>query len=116
MSKFIEEKLEQAFIELFEKDGGIQVTLFKAEDVKSIDVEGGEIGGEISGEIVLTKRQKDVIELILENKNITIDEMANSLGIKSTSTVEKHIKNLRDKGVIDRIGGTRGYWKVLRTN
>ena len=47
---------------------------------------GREISGEIGGEIILTKRQKEVLELIRENNTITIDELANVLGIKSTSS------------------------------
>lgn len=78
---------------------------------------GGEIGREIGGEIsrgaIITKRQKEVIEMIRKNNNITIAEIAQTLEIKNTSAVEKHIRKLREKGILSRIGGTRGYWKIL---
>jgi biotin operon repressor len=30
----------------------------------------------------------------------------------SESAVSKHIEILKEKGYIERVGGTRGYWKI----
>ena len=37
--------------------------------------------------------------------------MSEKLGINN-SAVQGHLNKLREKGIIVRIGGTRGYWKI----
>jgi len=34
----------------------------------------------------------------------------------SKTAVEKNIKQLRDAGLIKRVGGTRGHWKVTEND
>jgi len=72
---------------------------------------GSQIGGQISSQIYLTDRQKDIIDLIKQNPKISRKKIADILDINQ-SAVLKHLENLKKLGVIERIGGTRGYWKV----
>lgn len=71
---------------------------------------GGQIGGQI--QIDLTPRQKQVLEIIQENPTISRSQLSSKIGINE-SAIQKHIETLRDKKIIDREGGTRGYWKIL---
>lgn len=75
-------------------------------------IKGGKIGGEIGGEILLTDRQKEILEFIIKDNKITIKTIAEQLGV-NTSAVEKHIDTLKRKKFIERVGRTRGHWKVL---
>ncbi|QCI27746.1 winged helix-turn-helix transcriptional regulator [Caminibacter pacificus] len=69
------------------------------------------IGGSIGGQIYLSDRQKDIIDLIKQNPKISYRKMAEILDI-ADSAVKKHLEKLKKLGVIERVGGTRGYWKV----
>jgi ATP-dependent DNA helicase RecG len=40
--------------------------------------------------------------------------MAQALNI-NRSAIDKHIATLKNKGLLERIGGTRGYWKIIET-
>ena len=71
---------------------------------------GGQIGGQI-GEPILSERQQQLLTLLAENPSITRKELINRLGINA-SAIQKHLENLKSAGAIERIGGTRGYWKI----
>ena len=73
---------------------------------------GREIGGEIGGEIELTERQREVLDLIRSTPTLSVKVLADRLGI-NPSAVEKHLQALKKKGVLRRVGGTRGHWQVL---
>lgn len=78
------------------------------------DGEGGAMGGAMGGSITqssLTDRQKDVLALITEHPHMPYRQMAEALGINDSS-MQKHLEKLKELGAIERIGGTRGYWKV----
>ena len=78
------------------------------------DEHGGAIenrSGAIGGAIVLTPRQKQIIERIRQNDTISYRIIAGNLNINE-SAVLKHFKSLKEKGVIERIGGTRGHWQI----
>ena len=98
--------------ELLEKDGGIQVTLFKPEGGPM----GGTIGGTMGGtKVRLTDRQLEILELINVDNKISIREIAKKLHI-NFSAAQAHLDALREKGILSREGGTRGYWKILIDN
>lgn len=91
-----------------------------ARDAQAVseDGEGGAIGGATGGAIggsitqsSLTDRQKDVLALIVEHPHMPYRQMAAELGIND-SAMQKHLEKLKELGAIERIGGTRGYWKV----
>ncbi len=87
--------------------------IFKKSQSDSI---GGSIGGSINNsknkQIYLTDRQKDVLDLIKQNPKISYRKMAEILDI-AESAVKKHLNTLKNKNVIKRVGGTRGWWEVL---
>ncbi len=94
--------------EIIEKDGGVQVTLFKSE--------GSTMGGTMGGTIVqLTNRQLEVLELINVDNKISIREIAKKLHINVSAT-QAHLDALKEKGILSREGGTRGFWKILIDN
>lgn len=71
---------------------------------------GGQIGGQI--QIELSDRQKQILEVIQQNPTITRSQLSSKIGINE-SAIQKHIETLREKKLINREGGTRGYWKIL---
>jgi len=60
----------------------------------------------------ISERQKEILKLILDNPKISRKEL--SLKIKiNQSAIQKHLKKLKEKGIIKRIGSDKGgYWKV----
>ena len=73
---------------------------------------GGQKGGQIGGLIPeLTERQREVLTLIQENPSISRQALADKLSINA-SAVQKHLDKLKEAGAIERIGSTRGYWKM----
>jgi len=76
---------------------------------------GGQKNKNLGGQkIKITKRQQEVMNVILENKRLTRREIADALKINE-SAVQKHINQLKSKKIIQRIGSDReGYWKVIR--
>ncbi len=73
---------------------------------------GGSIGGAIGGAIELTSRQKEIINLIISDNKISYRTIAEKLKING-SAVKKHLNILKEKGVLKRVGGTRGRWEII---
>lgn len=63
------------------------------------------------GPIELTIRQKEILQIIKNNNKISKRNLALLLNINVSATQE-HLDILKEKGYLERIGGTRGYWKV----
>lgn len=60
------------------------------------------------------KSSEKILRLIQNNPSITAREVAERMGLSSRN-VEKHIRNLRTKNLLRRIGPTKGgHWEVLR--
>ena len=60
-----------------------------------------------------TLDEQAVLQLIIENPNITQKEIANRIG-KSERTVKNKVASLKEKGCIRRLNGKRnGKWEVL---
>ena len=61
----------------------------------------------------INETQKNIIDLIKKNPNITQNEISNFLNINK-STVMRNINKLKEKNIIARIGSTKnGQWKIL---
>jgi ATP-dependent DNA helicase RecG len=73
---------------------------------------GGQTGGQIGGQIDLTNRQLEILDIIREDPKVNRKTIAEKLSINE-SAIQKHLKSLKDKGFLKRIGGTRGYWEVI---
>lgn len=88
---------------------------------------GGQIGGQVSGQVSgvidedvnkeidalqeLTLRQKEILKMIASDNRISRSGIAEVLHINESS-IQKHLNHLKEKEYLERIGGTRGYWKV----
>jgi ATP-dependent DNA helicase RecG len=73
--------------------------------------EDGIINGTISG--TLTSLESDILNMLNNNKNLTVSEMAEILD-KSPRTVNRAISSLKSKKLLQRIGSNKtGYWKVI---
>ena len=60
----------------------------------------------------LTTAQQKVLDIIIKSPNITVPEISVQLDI-SERMVAYHIKALKDKGIIHRVGSRKtGYWEV----
>lgn len=100
--------------EIIERNGGVQVTIFKHREGGQI---GGQMGGQMGGQTEtvvgnLTDRQKEVFQFIAANPKVSRKELADALGINE-SAIQKHLKILIDRKIIERVGTNKGYWKIL---
>ena len=109
--------------EISKKEGGVQVTIFKA--ILPVElIAGGPMGGPMGGPIEkqsafhsvsLSTRQVEVLEIIKANTKISRRKLAEQLSI-NVSAVQGHLDLLKEKGVLSRKGGTRGIWVILENN
>jgi len=49
-------------------------------------------------------QQTDLFTLKVQNRKLTIN----------SSALLKHIKNMKQLGMLEHIGGTRGYWQIKK--
>ena len=62
------------------------------------------------------RNAEEIMAWMNAKPQITAAEIASKIN-KSQSTIEKLIKKLREKKIIERIGSTKGgYWKVVINN
>jgi ATP-dependent DNA helicase RecG len=92
---------------------GFVVTIYRKNGLayEKINDESGAIGGAIGG-AMLTGRQIEIIDILKNTPTISYRNLALQLNINE-SAVLKHLDNLKKNEIIERIGGTRGYWKIL---
>jgi len=109
-----------------EMNGGVEVTIFFQTIVDETgspigspigSPTGSPIGSPIGGPIGspidnLTDRQKEVLKIIEEHNKISKRKLAEQLNI-NVSAAQAHLDILKEKGLIRREGGTRGFWEIL---
>jgi ATP-dependent DNA helicase RecG len=62
----------------------------------------------------VTEKQKIIIDNIINNPNITTEELALILGINLRNT-KNNIAKLKSRGILERIGADKGgYWKIIQ--
>ena len=107
-SAFVEKTLETEEGGLRTEDGGPKT------EVGGLKTEAGGLKTEAGGlKTVTSKTAVSIIKLMQINPNTTVSDIVNHLSI-ARSAVMKHIKRLKDQGLIERIGPDKGgYWKVL---
>ena len=64
------------------------------------------------GQIALSERQLEVLQIIKDNPTVTRKMLAEKLGINE-SAVQKHLEALKQNGIIKHVGKTRGHWEIL---
>ena len=64
------------------------------------------------GQIALSERQLEVLQIINDNPTVTRKMLAEKLGINE-SAVQKHLEALKQNGIIKHVGKTRGHWEIL---
>ena len=61
---------------------------------------------------VVVDRESVILDILRANPNITLDEVAEKIG-KSPRTVKTAVKSMRERGIIDRVGGKKnGSWVI----
>lgn len=60
----------------------------------------------------LTENEKKMLSLLKQSPKTSINEFAKEIG-KSSRTIQRTLNNLKAKGYIERIGGTKGYWNII---
>ena len=77
------------------------------------DFHGRLVEGLVEG---LVDSQKKIVDLIIENSNISKKKMSEYIGI-STTAIDKNIAALKKKNIIRRIGGAKGgHWDIMIDN
>ena len=59
------------------------------------------------------KRVNKILELIKENKFITIKELAHKLNV-SEKTIKRDLDKLKKENILKRIGKKGGYWEIIK--
>ena len=62
--------------------------------------------------IQLNETEEKVLELVIKDQSLSAQRISEILGVGKRQT-ERTLKSLREKGLIFREGGTRGFWKIL---
>jgi ATP-dependent DNA helicase RecG len=59
------------------------------------------------------KSSRKIIEMVGQNSGVTIEDLANSIGI-SPGAIKKNIQKLNKKGILKRVGPDKGgHWEVV---
>jgi len=100
-------------VEFKKLKSGFVVVFYRMEKVGEEVVRNG---GQISGQkwrSELTEKQKMILQLIKEKPTVSRKELSVELKINE-SAIQKHLENLKKKGLLRRIGADRGgYWEVV---
>lgn len=71
------------------------------------------INDTLKGTIKLTKNEQQILNLIMNNNQITREEIVNETNL-SDRTISRAIKHLQEENIIFREGSKKtGYWKIL---
>jgi Fic family protein len=69
---------------------------------------GNKVGNKVGN---LTQNQIMIVELMKANPKISATKLSEEIGI-SVRKIEENISKLKKSNIINRVGGTRGYWEV----
>ena len=73
----------------------------------------GNVGNHVgNAKIQLNETEEKVLELVIKDQSLSAQRISEILGVGKRQT-ERTLKSLREKGLIFREGGTRGFWKIL---
>ena len=80
--------------------------------LESIKRVGNEVGNRV-GNNRLTSNQEKILEYIEANPKISAQILSQNIGI-SKRKIEENIAKLKKMGILKRVGGTRGYWEIIK--
>ena len=108
---------------IIEKDGGIEVTLYKAKAAEELRKDSGTASEVLRDDFgTITEQIRNdfgtkvemTFDLLTKNPNLTAEQLAEILNITSR-TVKNHQAKLKTGGYIERIGDNiGGYWKITK--
>lgn len=76
-------------------------------------VASGSLNDPINDSINLTERQKMILRMFSEEKNLSRERLCEKTGL-SDATAKREIAFLKKAGYLERVGSFKsGYWKVL---
>ena len=78
--------------------------------LEAIQKVGNEVGNKVGNN--LTENQMQIVQNMKENSKISAKKLSDIVGI-SVRKIEENISKLKEMKMIDRVGGTRGYWEVI---
>ena len=82
--------------------------IFEENEAENVGVNNEDVGENVG--VNLNKTQRKIVELIRNNPSITIEEMAKFADV-ATRTIERNIKKLKEREIIDRVGADKnGQW------
>jgi len=76
--------------------------------LEAIEKVGNKVGSKVGN---LTQNQQTIISSMKDNPKVSAVMLAEIVGI-SKRKVEENVAKLKKMGLIERVGGTRGYWEV----
>ena len=79
---------------------------------KSVGNDVGNVGNDV-GDIKMSEKKVLIYKMLQEEPTISAESIAQKLGVNKR-TIERNIKELRESRYIERVGGTRGCWKILK--
>lgn len=77
--------------------------------LEAIDTVGNKVGNKVGN---LTDNQQMILKQIKLNNKISASKLSDTVGI-SKRKIEENLAKLKEQGVLERVGGTRGYWEIL---
>lgn len=99
-------------MEYYSDNSYFKVTIYNA-NYGQREVEG-DVPVNVPVNVFLNDTEKKILEAILQNSQITYDELA-SLTQKTRKTVMRNIGKMKEKKLIERVGSDKsGLWKILR--
>lgn len=105
-------ELKNRYLHIRWKESGLHVSEDGSEETEISSVMGSE--KRVDGSEKRQKSSEKILALISENPSVTTEVMAARVGI-STRAVEKHLSNLKAKGLLLRIGPDKGgHWQVVK--
>jgi len=78
--------------------------------LEAIDTVGSKVGSRVGN---LTDNQQMIIEQVQLNNKISASKLSDIVGI-SKRKIEENLAKLKKQGILQRLGGTRGYWEILK--
>ena len=107
LEKFIRNLLLNETNELKNRHLHIQ-NIFEGKETDNVGVNDENVGVNVG--VKLNETQRKIVELIRNNPSITIEEMAKFANVE-TRTIERNIKTLKQKEIIERVGADKnGRW------